>query len=676
MPRNKRVQVSDLNAYEPLRPTPIQSDTFTGAPRAPDVSANYDALARSLGSFSRSLFNLDNELHRPNPKKDKRNDTILANKLAKLTVEERAQVARTGILPDGTVISHKPALMKAAGQADGIILNQKLSHELANNFDWEHQDADAWLAQKQQEYLQSSGIRDPFAIKGFLEKSNQLRSKALTQQHTFQEKRALEYEGDVVYKNLEGLVYEKIEEGLQPDEIHRFVRAAYKDFGKKGTIGMNYEQLDKYVLAIADNIATTHPKVALELINGKREGAGPASAPISSKVALKARAEQITATAKKAIINMEADATEQRLYQDNARRVMEGDYSSFKEVVIPEADGSPRKITIDDQEKSLTNALMKWGEQAQKEDKLTPAAVDRNVVPIMQRMNLDNPYLINEIDGLEKRVSGNTLGDQNSTNDIIERFNRWRDMKAIAPSYVRSQLSEPTQKFLNTMDNLVRYKHMDTRRAILMANKAYTNLEENPALAQSMSYYRDQIKTAVGDYLDTYWLTNSTNDPTYNIGIATAETEDYARTLYATGEYTPEEAIEQAAKEIAKSQKVYKGRIVSGLEKFSLAPNWQEGADAIVEKFKEQGLSINEDYFLTHIGGGQLYLSDRNGNPLTNKNGYPMATTVGEINQMAYKIANEPGEEAIEETVERSKDSFYRSPEADKIRERMSRSRR
>jgi len=367
--QGSRVQAPDLRPRQDIQPAPLQSDTFRGAPRVANPGQNYFALAEALGGFSKSLSNLSAV-----QQQEEQDTTGLQNEFSRLTSAQQRDVARTGRLPDGRVIyDAAPALMKAAGRADAIDFARELRDEMQNDFNWESGDIDAHLTQRQNEYLEQSGITDEMAQRGFFEEMSRVRGWAENRQEEFHGERTAEVQDDVAFKNLEGDVYRLLEEDYSPDEFPRQVRGLYKDLGQEGTLGMGYDKLDRWVMSLAGAIADEHPEHAIALIDTPREGAGPASDPLSSKITHRGEADRIRERATKVIGANELEHGMNEVFRNNIRRVVEdGDYSRFEDTVIEsETTGDTHEVTADEQREHFQRNIMQWGQSLQEQERVS-----------------------------------------------------------------------------------------------------------------------------------------------------------------------------------------------------------------------------------------------------------------------------------------------------------------
>jgi hypothetical protein len=662
MAQQPRVQVRDLRAPEALRPTPIQSDTFTGAPRVSGAGDGYMQLAEALSSFSVGL----GALARQDKAKGKK-DVTLENAFGKLTQAQRAEVARTGKLPDGTKIAGNenagPAVMKAAGMADAAVFERSLQQELMQDYDWTQGDIDAYLTDRQNTYMAENGVVDPFAVKGFIERFDRTREWAREQENKYRTGLADKYKGDVTYELLQDGLYKMLEEGLQPGEVHARFRAMYKDLGKDGTLGIDYGQLDKYAVDIAGNIAESHPEVAIELLTGQRIGAGPASAPIGSKLEFKPQVKVIVAAAQKAIAEKAAEQEERNLYYNNYTRIKDGDYSAFKDVNIKDSTKDGRTITAKEQGERFAEQWVQYTDSVVKDGKATPQAAATQQVYFLRAMNLDHPYLKNEVDGIERRVDPGVVTDPNALQDIEGRIEKYRQFRAVSKNYTQSQLSEKTRDFLDAIDIAQKYERYDMPRALLFANRV-TNPTEGQVV--SLARYRDDITSQVKSTFSTgfFGFGNQLNNDGVMMGTYVARTESYATKLVAAG-MEPTKAIEVAAKRLKDSLYTYNGRAMPGLEQQPMADNWQDGLSSLIEQNIIPSMSKDfegQDVFPVVIDGGRIIFENEDGQIVKSKDGKVMATSVGLINAQSFRLAEselekkrQADDEAVKGTVEKQK---------------------
>lgn len=622
------------------------------------------ALAESLGSFSGALNNLarvDMALEGKNKEKE---GVALQNEMSSLTLAQRREVARTGVLPSGAKLSDgPPGLLKAAGRADGASFAQELRTMMTDEFNWETGDIDAWLTEKQNEYIEGAGLHDDFARRGFFDEMEKVRSWAISEQERYTAEKLQDYTNSVVFKNLETSVYEMLEGGMTSDELPRHVRALYKDLGKDGTLGMGYDQLDKYVIGIAKNIAAKHPEHALSLIDQPRDGAGPASGPLSDKLSFRNDVDTIRSIATKAIGERELSQEQVRVHRNNSARIIEGnDFTRFEDVeVVSPTTGAKHTITAKDQEETFVQRLMEWGEGIKKEQGVSQEVADREVMNVLMKMGIKHPVIEKELSGVHTRFDIGTQQDPQHMADIKARVDRYRDMSGVSRHYVDSHLTEDDKEFYGTVDTLIRVRQMPTEEAIRVAQNVVDPAD--PALSQAFNRWRGDIEDVVKDAFDTrtralgirWGWGSTTNSDNFNMGLAAARTETYARRLYATGEFTIDRAIQLAADEVARSTPQYRGAIINGLEKFPMHENWNDGLDYIMERFEEMAIpdENREGLTIRHVDGGRLVVTDMDGIVVTDKDGNVLSTNVYEVNDAANKVLRGRADEATRKAIEK-----------------------
>ena len=122
---------------------------------------------------------------------------------------------------------------------------------------WEGEwDIDAHLTQRQNEYLEQSGITDEMSQRGFFEEMSRVRGLGGEPPGRVPRRAPrparpppprMRMQDDVAFKNLEGeCLPSSWRRTTALMSSPRQVRGLYKDLGQEGTLGMGYDKLDRW----------------------------------------------------------------------------------------------------------------------------------------------------------------------------------------------------------------------------------------------------------------------------------------------------------------------------------------------------------------------------------------------------------------------------------------------
>ena len=640
MPK-RRVQVEDITKPEPVRPTPIQSDTFTVAPRISDPGKNYYALAESLGALSTTL-GIYNE------KNKQKRSVAEENRTLGLTTKQRAEVARTGRFPDGTSVKHVRS-KALVGAAAGEEKDQEIREDLFKEFDWVKGDIDGVIATEKKKWLEENPDADPVTKNSFLRRMEQTLTWARNQKESYTLKKAQTEESDSALTLMEADVHKMIKAGYSPDMIHKEVRNMYKILGKDNTMYINYEDLDAHVVAIASKLAKTNPKVAIELLTAKR-GDGPAGAPISKKKKYFGVVESIVNGAKKQIIKSTNQDMISDTHADNFERVIyKKQYGAFEDKTYTDHNGELKTLTKKAQEDRF---VYRVGETRDHmiEDKNVSVDEARNwEIGILRSMNLDLPYIKNELNGIEKRVDAASITDPDRMKDITEKVDRYLDLKRKAKNYTLAQVDDKSRQFYESF-NMARVflRKSDEDAAIF----AYKVLNPEAGYRTKLTYMRDDIRKAIDVAFDAWGFDpDKTNATAYM-----AKTQALAEKMIATGVTDVDEAVALAAKYVRETSYVYKGTLLPGLESFKMEQNWANGLDFFISEYKSsdaRGKTIKGRIYPETLGSGLILFHDENNQRIYDAQGNMLKTNVNVINRFARE--GRRGMSAIERAVQKNK---------------------
>lgn len=665
-----RQQVRPIRQPERLRPAPLQSDRFTGAPRVSGAGDNYSRLAQALGGLSRDLgvasrtagsIGVDAA-----SRQDNQDDLTERNKFLSLSQREQAQIAQTGVFPDGETLESKQ-LRKAAGMADASEFTRGLRNQMLENFDWQNGDVQAYLAGAKRKYIQESGISDQHTINGFYKEFNRLETWASRQQ----EKRVLdqrqELKSNVTFDTMKETVYSGIEDGLSAQEIQTRVRGLYPELGNKNGLDMPYEEMDQNVIAIASTIAENHPEVAIELLTSERPGGGPGAKPLTAKKKTFAQVNQILSRSSHAIRERKVDQGLQQLQVADVNRVLSGDYSPFQPFDYKDANGETQRLSTKERQRDFVENF-----QARLRGMVENGRMDRTEAVVTQlktfsNMNIEMPFLSERVDGIEKRFRPDDLESQDRMDELRAVVDRYKFMRNNAKNYTMSHLSTDTKEWLSSYETAQKYLDANAQDAALFADRV---LNPTAGMKTSLSYRRDEIQSRIRKEFDS-WLPG---DPDrLNTSAYIARAQDLAERFMAAGTMSVDRAVEASMKSLHENSYVYDGTIIPNMEQFSMAPRWKDGMEKFLSDYREldaRGRAYEGGKILpVATTAGQLWFVDaETGEALKDASGGTLRTNVRTINNIATSIQEAEDQKVIDGVIEenRGRRSREETPHSDR----------
>src|SRR5690606_25596081 len=176
MPR-KRVQVPDLERPEPIRPAPVQSDTFA-APAPPPINNDLERLERALGVFSRGVSQMQHEME-----KQLRLQHLAEYERWKAATSPDAQLEafRAGTAPYFTDPILEDVVKRDWAEREALALSAELDKDYASGtagFGMAGFDPDAYIREKAAPYIERAS-RDPRLMVYFGQNLEKLRESTV-----------------------------------------------------------------------------------------------------------------------------------------------------------------------------------------------------------------------------------------------------------------------------------------------------------------------------------------------------------------------------------------------------------------------------------------------------------------------------------------------------------------
>lgn len=607
-----RVQVNNPIPRAQLRAAPLPSDTFRGAPNVTSNADNLRDLAGALGSFSGSLQALNSKRDAENPSEEElqRQKNLILN----AREGELQHINANGSFSSGETVANA-TLKKLAGRLDARAVERETLESLQNT-NLVGVDVDEFVRTKREETIARVGD-DPFSRGGFEEVFSGLRDKVSDIQSTQTAAQQDDITRTIVARTAAEEVNSLIANGASPAEVQDFVRGAQGQLTGSGSNITNAE-FDDNVINISATLAETSPEHAIELLTAQRTDrtTGAKLGSLLDKSKGTGRAASIIAQAEKAIDDRTTQELTGRLHAENERRILgETDLTDFRDESV-----NGRTVTKAEQETTFKRRLDERFDQLVESGSLSVNDAIREKVRVLNNANIDSDLIKNELGDVSRRITPTTLDDPEIEADAIRRLELFQKLKATNRNFVLSQVSENDRRFYQTAEVLQRFQGLTPQSALSRAADAL-NSEHGPKTVNLARRTDDIIRHTRSqfDRLGPSLLTGNKLNASFQ-GNVVNDVQTLAGVLISQG-VSEDDAIEQAAIQVADDSVVFDGVVLSGIENVkALQINNFDAAlrksidDVIVALPPD--LPIEGKARPRHLGGGLFWLVDEDGLPV------------------------------------------------------------
>ncbi len=636
-----RVQVGDLRRDNTLRPAAIQSDTYA-RPAAIPQDDNTARLAEALSHFSNSIGNLVPVLGATDKKAqsdaDERALAMYQQRIGSQTLEQTRQDIDKGNIPVFEDKYRNAAVQKIAGGKYAESLGSEVDEMLRTNFDWEGGDPEAYLAQYFSSAMEKNQNRDPNFIAAASGAWDTYKNRIREQQYTYRVNQSNEDASNAAATYIHDSVGQMIKDGRTPEEIPGLIHGAYKDMGTKGSLGLDYKDLDKLVVNEANRLASSDPDVSIALLTHPRKDV-PA---LASNPEYMDRATQIIANANKAKAKIGEKKFLDGVAAEDEQRVAKG--IGFDDVVdlnYTSAEGTDKALTKKSREDDAVRSYLAHDEARAKENGET-GGLDTTMrqVQTLRRSNLQHPLVEAKLAGMANRGAPDLLSNEDAKKDQVGRLELYKNLKAENKNTLLSYVKKEDADYAEAYYQGQRYLGMSPDEALTFAYKS-ANLDDGAKARVARE--RDRIDSAVK--LDTGYIYDSSP---VNSEMARSRITDLATRYVSTG-VDSEKAITLAKKVFQESSLLYNGVIVdvgTSSARASVPDNFQGAVDAQVDNFlklsKVKNLS-KDDISLIQMGDdGRFVLVDKDDlQPVTDDKGRMYRFNMRDLRDWDVKTAAE-----------------------------------
>lgn len=593
-----RVQVEDLSAPEKIRPSPLQSDTYTGAPQPP-IDNRMGELASALGVLNHGLqsyAHLQKQQELDAKKAHIEQVTAEYNHyLTSATDETRLADMRSGKIPwmadpyVGTVIRKDYAQLEAqdvARQIDQDIADGKLqlgvhpailqkyildkTKPIADKF---YDSADAITTFRKG----LDGVRDSLLAKN-------AQAIAQANQQAFD---------NISMRRISGVLDEAVRTGSSVADTQTAVRKIYEELGgrlKGGSLGQQYGHMDEILLNVLKEKAADprYAQLALALVNEDRVDAGT-GARMGALADVFKHQGAVKAVQDAAVSALSKDAEEKfrnRVILDNVAKLeaKDGSSGSMSDITIPNPFDSSKtiKISAAEQEKDAVQAAINKIRADNGGKPNYEAEID-----LVLHNGVKHQEIVGSLNKLAQGLAATSISSPGSVAtpqpEAIQQGAQLYNLIADRNySYLEHYLSKDTIRVFETYTALTRYGGLDPAAAAASTAKIFASKgsQEDPHIAGGgrLSDIESKVKG-----LDFSWMPFSGGVSNFN--DVRGKMMELAKVYAQATDVDADTAIKMAKDRILSASTYVNGRAVFGVP--GLLPDDGKNFQPILDKIFE-----------------------------------------------------------------------------------------
>lgn len=634
-----RVQTQELRSDIQLRPAPIQSDTFA-APAAPVRNDNMLRLADALGSFSNSIGNLIPTLaasQKENAKKAEEAQLArFQQRIGGMTLAEVNKEIQEGRMEKADSPWRQAAQSTIYGAKFAQALGAETDEALKTEFDWTNGDPEKFLAERFQKAMEARGETDPNFIGSAARAWDSYKSQVFSQKEQYRINKSNEDASNASVTFIHDQVNQMITEGASPEDIGKRVHSFKSDLGKKGALGLNYEDIDAQIVNEAARQASTNPKAAIALLTTPN-GDLPA---LASNPKYLDRASQIMAEASKVRGRQLETETLARLDSENVQRIVKGaGFDDVQDFVYTSVDGTEKTVTKKEQEDNARRIYFQEEAARQKANGET-GGMDTTVRQFreLRRSNLEHPVITSKLTGLASNGAPDLLSNPEAKARQVEKMELYKTLKSENKNSIFSVVKDGQDRdYAEAYYAAQRYLGMSQDEALTFAYKS-ANLDTDAKARVARE--RDRVDSAVSQLDTTSWL----GSDVANNSMVRDKISDLAVRYVASGAPV-DKAIQAAGKAFAESTLTYNGVVIdvgNARSRAAMPDNWKGSVDAQVDNFMtlatKKGYDRGDVTIMQMGDDGRFFIADKDTlRPLTDDKGSQYLFTLSDLRDWDIK---------------------------------------
>ncbi|MGN6552077.1 MAG: hypothetical protein ACTHJ3_19605 [Pararhizobium sp.] len=584
-----RVQAPELQGNLPLRPAPIQSDTYA-APARPAANTNLTRLADALGSFSSSIGSLV-PLMKPSDKELQDQAWAEQRKFSGWTRDDYVKAVEDGSIPNYDNQFAQKAIHASFGDEYGAHRVDQLQQDLTRNFDWDHGNVDQYLAQATKADIDKYGSDRNFGA-AYMRRMDGLRTWAMDYATKRKSSDFVDAQNRAAFGFIDTMVDDGIKTGTDPRKIADGIYGQYANLGKDGTLGVDYKQLDQEVLNKARRIAATAPEVALALISHERPGKDGSPRSLMSNPDMQDTVLQIQLTAKKAVSLQEEQQFKTTLRDQNYQLLRHGNADQIADIHYKTLTGDEKTITVKQQQDWAEEDFQRHSQNIAKGNRETQPETLSRELRAYRLSGMKHPGLSSAVTGIADMASIDLEQDPEGRQKLLGKLKAYEWLQNESTASLLAYTKEPDRQFAETYLMAEKYLHQDPDTALSTAIRTTQVTKEGMESVQKYQREIDAQVNSLGTKPGWIWGTNSAEPA--NSSIAKQRVTNLAQTFVRLG-LKPTDAVEQAAEAVKKTSITYNG-VLLDMQGQDLPQNFSEALDdAIADYAKKAPLTLKRN---------------------------------------------------------------------------------
>lgn len=629
-----RVQAPELQGNRTLKPAPVQSDTYAPPPRVAQDD-RYARLASALSSFSGSIGNLASAM-KPTAEEKQEAEWAAQRKFAGRTREEWAQAVESGEMPAYANDFERKAIESISGAEYGAHRGDQIRQHLMTEFDWDNEDLDEYLKTTIAEDLEKYGQSRLFGP-AYLRQMESVRTWALDYAEKRKTEGFLEEKSRAAFGWIDTQVDGMIKEGNKtPEEIAKSVYDQYRDLGKEGTLGLDYDALDKEVLNKARRLASTDPEVALAILAAERDGRG-------GKMSLLQRGEfrdtviAIQGEAAKAISAREEAAYRAQVLENDVDLFIKGDADRIDDHRFTSPDGKEHKLTKQERIDRAREEYLRRSRGVAQFNREAPQETMKRELRAFRLSGEKHPALESMVTGMADMASPDMLQDPEARQKLLDKVNTYKWMQNESKNSTIAYTDEKDREFAETFLLSQKYLGYDDDRALLFAIETSQPMTKEGQA--NLFKQQSTIESEVNNLGTEGWIFQ--NEPA-NWSVVSQRVTILAN-RFVRGGVKPDKAVSMAAEAIRNTSLIYND-VVMDVQGLDIPDNFKDIADEVIADYAKNSaatlerLDLDEDDIsLMPVGstgssGGRFKLIDKETlQPVIDNEGNGVFITLGDI---------------------------------------------
>jgi uncharacterized protein YoaH (UPF0181 family) len=565
------------------------------------------SLAQALGAFSDSIGNYAQTVQ---PSKEDRQKAIWAaeRRMEGMSLEETRKAVDSGTLP---VFGDKWAQQSAnaiAGGKAGYLFANELKDQMTRDFDWDSGDPDKHITDAINGYIENSPYKDdPNFGSNFVKNASALREWSVKFKMDRKTEQFVETQHQSAFDFIDTFIQSQSEAGTDPKELTKNLFKQLPILGKKGTLGVNEEALENEVFNAARRVASSHPEVALAILNHTRVGRDGLDRSFAGDRDKQDLVLQIRATAAKAIGDQFETSEKERIANFNVELFKAGKGAEIVDRVIKTPDGREVTLTAEAQRKAVETEYARQSQLIAKHRKETPDETMFRELRDYRRQGATHKGLEQTLSGMADMASVDMLGDPESKAGLVNKLNVYRKLRQESKNSIMAYTKEKDRDFAEAFIEATDYLDMSDDAALDFAIQVTQPLDASGR--EQVAKYQREIDSEIGNLATKKgWFGIETDSDPTNFSTVKSKVSQLAQKMVAAG-VKPKEAITMASNAVRANTQAHNGTLLD-LNGLDVPDQFPDAVDEALVQFiaanpkviERSGLDP-EDLTIVPLGG-------------------------------------------------------------------------